>query len=125
MFINTPTAASETTSEDPPYERNGRGTPVMGSRPVTAPRLISVCRPNHDTIPAASNRPNTSFALAAIRTPAKISAPNATRTTSSPNRPSSSPRIEKMKSVCAFGTYCHFWREAPSPTPIQPPEPSA
>ena len=75
---------------------------------MTAPRLMSVCRPNHDTMPAASSRPNTSFVFAAILMPAKISPPNATSTTISPSRPSSSPRIEKMKSVWAFGTYSHF-----------------
>ena len=30
-----------------------------------------------------------------------------------------------MKSVWAFGTYIHFCRLIPSPTPNHPPEPSA
>ena len=30
-----------------------------------------------------------------------------------------------MKSVCALGTYIHFCRLAPSPTPTQCPDPNA
>src|SRR5439155_26225025 len=36
---STPTAPSDTTSDDPPNEMNGRGTPVMGRTPVAPPRL--------------------------------------------------------------------------------------
>jgi hypothetical protein len=125
MLTSTPTAASETTSEDPPYERKGSGTPVTGSRPVTAPRFTSVCRPNQATIPDASRRPKTSVVRVAITIPAYRSVANASSTTISPISPSSSPRIEKMKSVCALGTYSHFCREAPRPTPVKPPDPSA
>ena len=66
-----------------------------------------------------------SGARTATRIPAYSSAANRPRTTSSPISPSSSPRIEKMKSVWAFGTYIHFCRLIPSPTPNHPPEPSA
>ena len=33
--------------------------------------------------------------------------------------------IAKMKSVCALGRNIHFARPAPSPTPVDPPLPSA
>ena len=33
--------------------------------------------------------------------------------------------MAKMKSVWALGTYDHFWRLAPNPTPSSPPEPRA
>ncbi len=39
--------------------------------------------------------------------------------------PSSSPMIEKMKSLSAWGTQLHFCRLLPSPSPNQPPEPIA
>ena len=40
-------------------------------------------------------------------------------------RPSSSPMMAKMKSVCALGRKFHLARPAPSPTPVNPPLPSA
>src|SRR5574341_2059305 len=39
MFRRTPTAASTTTSAEPPYEINGNGTPVNGIEFVTTPIL--------------------------------------------------------------------------------------
>jgi hypothetical protein len=41
MLRRTPMAASETTSDVPPKETRGSGTPVMGSDEVTAPMLTS------------------------------------------------------------------------------------
>ena len=46
-------------------------------------------------------------------------------TTRVPGRPSSSPMIAKMKSLCASGSQDHFSRLAPRPTPHQPPSASA
>jgi hypothetical protein len=97
----------------------------MGRTPVTAPRLIKACSPNHPVIPAARNRPNVSGARRAMRTPAHNRAPRRPSTRISPIRPSSSPRMAKMKSVWALGTYIHFCRLAPSPTPAQCPDPRA
>ena len=70
MDASTPTAPSVTISAVPPNETNGSGTPVIGSRPVTAPRFTMACRPIHDVMPAASSRPNVSGARTAIRMPA-------------------------------------------------------
>ena len=58
-------------------------------------------------------------------TPAYASPPYSIDTQIVPTRPSSSPMIAKMKSVVEFGTQPHFSLLAPSPTPNQPPEPSA
>src|SRR5205085_2053854 len=69
MFTRMPIAASETTSEEPPNDISGSGTPVTGRRPVTAPRFTTTWSPSHDTIPPARRRPNVSGALAAIRMP--------------------------------------------------------
>jgi hypothetical protein len=39
MLESTPIAASVTIRAEPPKETSGSGTPVMGSKPVTAPRF--------------------------------------------------------------------------------------
>ena len=43
-------------------------------------------------------------------------------TAAAPTKPSSSHRIEKMKSFWGSGTYRYFCRLLPSPSPITPPE---
>ena len=40
MLRRIPTPASSTIRLEPPYERNGSGTPVSGANPITAKRLI-------------------------------------------------------------------------------------
>jgi hypothetical protein len=70
MLASTPTDTSVTTSAEPPNDTNGSGTPVIGSRPVTAPRFTIACSPNHPVMPAASSRPNVSGARTAMRMPA-------------------------------------------------------
>ena len=62
--------ASVTTSAVPPNETSGSGTPVIGSRPVTAPMLTIACRPIQPMTPAARSRSNVPRACRAIRTPA-------------------------------------------------------
>ena len=102
-LTSTPIPASVTTRAVPPNESSGSGTPVIGRSPVTAPRLMIVCRPIHDVMPAASILPNVSGACIAIRMPAYSSTPKAIITRNAPTSPSSSPTIAKMKSLCAFG----------------------
>jgi hypothetical protein len=41
MLYKSPTAISATTSEDPPDEMNGSGTPVSGRAPSTPPMLMN------------------------------------------------------------------------------------
>src|SRR5207247_792691 len=77
---STPTAPIDTTSEDPPNETKGRGTPVIGMIPVTAPRFTTACRPSHPVIPPARSLPKLSGALSAIRMPAHSRIPNSART---------------------------------------------
>ena len=103
MLASTPMLASITTSAVPPNESSGSGTPVIGMSPVTAPRLMMVCRPIHPVMPAAIRRPNVSGAAIAMRMPANSSTANIASTKSAPSRPSSSPTIAKMKSECALG----------------------
>ena len=117
--------ASVTTRAEPPKDTSGNGTPVIGKSPVTAPRLMTVCRPIHDTIPAASSRSNLPGAWIAMRMPAHSRTPNPISTTRVPRSPSSSPITAKMKSEWAFGRKSHFARLVPSPVPSQPPDPIA
>ncbi len=53
--------------------------------------------------------------------PARRTAPITNRT---PIRPSSSPTMERMKSVCASGRKNSFCRPSPRPRPVTPPEPT-
>ena len=49
-----PIAISVGSSADPPYDKSGSGIPTMGSSPITAPRLTSVCAMSQMVIPAAA-----------------------------------------------------------------------
>src|SRR6516162_7844038 len=69
-----PTAPMVMTSEDPPKETKGSGTPVTGSRPTTAPILITAWLTIQAVMPAASSAPKRSGARQAARTPATAKA---------------------------------------------------
>ena len=46
---------------------------------------------------------------------------NKTKTATHPINPSSSPKIEKIKSLCGSGIYRNFCLLSPSPAPNNPP----
>ena len=115
-------AARVMTSDDPPKETNGSGTPVMGSTPSTAPRFTTACTTSHVVMPVASSMPKGSGAPMAARAPNTPSAANNRMTVPAPMRPSSSAMMAKMKSVWANGRKPHLARLAPSPTPVRPPD---
>src|SRR5581483_8072427 len=96
-----PDAAIVASSDEPPNEMNGSGTPVIGSTPITAPMFTKACTHSHVVMPTAMRRPNGSSARNAMRMPRNPSATNRPTTRAAPNRPSSSAMIAKMKSVCA------------------------
>ena len=58
-------------------------------------------------------------------TPRSSSRLNSRITAQAPTNPSSSHRMEKMKSFWGSGTNRCFWRLLPSPSPTAPPEPMA
>ena len=87
--------------------------------------MISVCAISQPVTAAEASRTKPSAAPSAIRSPAYPITTNRASTASAPTRPSSSPMMAKMKSVCASGSWPHFSRLAPTPTPNQPPEESA
>ena len=110
--------------EEPPKEMKGSGMPVTGSTPITAPTLMTAWLAIHVVIPTASRLPKRSGARVAARSPNQARAKNATRSMTAPNRPSSSPTTEKMKSVWALGRRPHFCRPPPRPRPKMWPEPN-
>ncbi len=66
-----------------------------------------------------------SGALIAIKMPLHIKIANKINTTAQPMNPSSSPKIENIKSLCGSGIYRYFCLLSPNPTPNNPPEPIA
>ena len=57
----------------------------------------------------------------AIKTPLHIKIANKIKTAAHPIKPSSSPKIEKIKSLCGSGIYKNFCLLSPSPAPNNPP----
>ncbi len=103
MLSNMPTPASIGTREEPPELIKGNVMPVMGIEPVTTAMFIAACRATIIVMPAARRDPKESGALSEALNPrhAKIAYRNTTR--AAPKKPSSSPIMAKMKSVCCSG----------------------
>src|SRR5690606_5046347 len=120
-----PMASMMASMAEPPEEINGSGTPITGKTPVTVPRFTKVWPMTQDIRQPMSTLVYMSLARAAMRYIARANRMNITRTNSTPINPNSSPKIEKMKSFWASGTYDHFMRDWPAPTPNQPPEAKA
>ncbi len=103
MLASSATATSETTSELPPNEMNGIGTPVTGHDDVTTPTLMNACTQIMLTQPIASKKPKRSGAASAMRIARCANTTKSTTISAVPSNPSSSPMIEKMKSVYCSG----------------------
>ena len=98
--------------------------PVTAQPPTTDATLMAASRQIHAVIPVARARAAGSGARWAMRTAAKRNQTKRASTQSVPMRPSSSPTIVKMKSVCGLGSSPHFSRLWPRPSPVTPPAPS-
>ena len=120
-----PTIKSDATTDDPPDEMNGRGLPVVGNNPVAQAIFKNAWPTSMQVRPPAIIVPKSSLARLAISKPHTSTATKSAMTNSAPTRPSSSPIIEKMKSVSASGKYKNFSRELPKPTPRMPPSENA
>ena len=72
-------------------------------------------------IPIATKLPNISGARIAIKTPLHTKIANNSSTIVHPINPNSSPKIEKMKSLCGSGMYKNFCLLSPRPAPNSPP----
>lgn len=55
MFTNNPIPAIDATKAEPPYDMNGRGIPVSGTRATIAAKFNRVCAPSQLAIPAAKS----------------------------------------------------------------------
>ena len=89
---------------EPPYERNGSGSPMTGSIPVTMPMLIKMWIRYTPTAPAATMLPKGCFTSAPSLMSRRRRAASRPRTSSDPMRPNSSAITLKMKSVVCSGT---------------------
>jgi hypothetical protein len=67
---STPIAAIVTSKDDKPWEISGSGTPVIGTRPITAQMLTSACTTIQTVIPAAASLMNGVAIRRATRRPA-------------------------------------------------------
>ncbi len=72
-------------------------------------------------IPIANKLPNISGARIAIKIPLHIKIANKIKTAAHPINPNSSPKMEKIKSLCGSGIYKNFCLLSPSPAPNSPP----
>ena len=64
-----PIAASVTSRAEPPKLTSGSGMPVIGSRPTTAPMLMTAWHPNHAVTANEQSRTKGSVARWAMRMP--------------------------------------------------------
>ena len=99
MFSKIPTAIMKMTREVPPALIKGRVWPVGGTELVATPMLTATCRASTRVIPPASRLPNRSLHRAAMRIPRHITKKYAPISSTHPTNPSSSPMMEKMKSL--------------------------
>ena len=76
MLASTPAPKRAITSDEPPKDTNGSGTPVTGSSPTTAPMLITAWPTSQAVIPAATRPAKRSVARQAIRMPTRARARN-------------------------------------------------
>jgi hypothetical protein len=103
MLSKSPTAASDTSTDDPPYEMNGSGMPFAGSSETTTLILNRACTMIPVISPIPSSIPNLSGALTAALAPRHNSSAKSITTLSVPISPNSSPTTEKIKSECGYG----------------------
>ncbi len=87
----------------PPEEKNGRLIPVFGIVFVTTAMFKMACKMTCTTKPTVSSAPNLSRARTAMDIPRSNSSKNSATASAAPKKPSSSHRIEKMKSFCGSG----------------------
>lgn len=120
-----PTPIAFESNEEPPKDRNGRGIPFVGKRPVTTPMLKMASTPIDKVNPCARILPKKSGAFPAMLIPLKKISRKKNRIRSVPTRPNSSPTNAKIKSVPGSGRIPPPTQSCPRPRPAIPPAPSA
>src|SRR5580700_1011867 len=103
IFSKTPTQASVTKSDDPPYDTSGNGIPLVGIIPSTTLMLMNACRTTMLVIPTARYRPKVSSVRHETRIPRHKKTANSVTTNKAPTNPNSSAVTAKIKSVCGSG----------------------
>ena len=111
--------------DDPPYEINGSGTPVIGINPRVIPIFSNIWNENHAMTPVQTNRPKGSGVLRAIEKARINKIRYKIKINPLPTNPSSSPATVKIKSVCCSGTNRPLvCGPSNNPVPSNPPEPT-
>src|ERR1700676_2317147 len=103
IFSSTPTHASVTNSDDPPYDTSGSGIPFVGIIPSTTLILMNACSTTILVIPTARYLPKTSSVRHEARIPRHRKIANSVTTNIAPTNPNSSAVTAKIKSVCGSG----------------------
>src|SRR3989344_5015316 len=111
MFKSMPTAVKFATRADPPYEINGKGTPVKGSNAIIEDKFIAIWIPNQEVNPIAKILPKLSEQSCAILRPLNTTKKNNPIKTAAPKKPNSSPTIPNIESVETSGIYSNFCLE--------------
>ena len=99
-----PISAISIISDEPPYEKNGRDTPVFGMISHTTAIFRKVCMPTLVTIPNTVSAENVSGACIAILYPRQMNIMYRNMRITAPIKPISSHQIVKIKSFCASET---------------------
>ena len=103
MLRIIPIDARLTKREDPPYDKNGRVTPVTGINPTTTDKFIIVWNINWKVIPKDKYFENKSVVFKDIFILLDNNIKNKLTTITEPITPNSSEIIENIKSVWGSG----------------------
>src|SRR4051795_2516850 len=125
-FRIKPMAMKNIIVAEPPYEISGKGIPVTGSKPIGIKTLIRMLKMKKQISDRTRNVPPRSRDAFATDRDSTIRNRYNVSTTLTPTKPHSSPRTEKMKSVCRAGRYSRLTCvPCRNPLPVMPPEPVA
>ena len=112
--------------DEPPQLKNGRGIPITGVSPSTIPTLMNTWNRKILSTEYPQTLPKRYGCRSARWIRRSINARKRTSTPAEPRKPSSSPTVQKIKSVSCSGTYLSFvCVPLRNPLPLIPPEPIA
>ena len=90
-------------NDEPPADTNGIGTPITGNRPITTMMLITAWPTIHTAMETNAIEVYRSLDCRAMHARHHPISTNMMMITIAPTKPSSSPMIAKIKSLCASG----------------------
>jgi hypothetical protein len=125
MFSIIPTPKSAVKRAVPPWEINGRGTPVSGNIPSIDAMFIKACIKYIHVMPTIKYEPKESLTMRASLNPRTASAENRNSIILPPIIPSSSPMTANIESPIGSGKKLNFCMLCPYPRPNGPPLPIA